>query len=218
MQLPARRLRAVYRRLFDAYGAQHWWPAASRFEVLVGAVLTQNTAWVNVERALANLAAAELLDAERLLACETGHLAGLLRPSGYFNVKSRRLQRLCAWFVAAGGFATLDTWPTGRLRDALLAVHGIGPESADDILLYAFDRPVFVIDAYTRRLLARLGLADGREAYDLLRHAFERALGADVPLYNEYHALLVRHARQHCRPRPCCTGCPLRRLCPSARA
>jgi endonuclease-3 related protein len=214
--LPPRRLRAVYRRLHARYGPQHWWPARTPFEVIVGAVLTQNTAWSNVERAIANLEAAGALTPEALLALPLPELAALLRPSGYFNVKAGRLRAVCHWYVAAGGRARLRRWSGGRLRAALLDLHGVGPETADDILLYAFDRPVFVIDAYTRRLFARLGLIVGDEPYAALGAAYEQALGADAPLFNEYHALIVRHAKEACRPRPRCAGCCLRRLCPSA--
>jgi len=216
MSLPPRRLRAVYRRLLARHGPQHWWPARTPFEVLVGAVLTQNTAWRNVERAIANLDAAGALAPEPLLALPPERLAELLRPSGYFNVKAGRLRAVVTWYRDAGGHPRLRRRTTHALRDALLALHGVGPETADDILLYAFARPVFVIDAYTRRLLARLGLASGDEPYETLRAAFEHALGADVPLFNEYHALIVAHAKHHCRPRPRCGGCPLRALCPAA--
>lgn len=219
LRLPARRLRAVYRRLLAAYGPQGWWPADDGpFEVMVGAVLTQNTAWSNVERAIANLRAAGALDAEVLARAPRERLARWIRPAGYFNVKARRLQAFCRFYVAAGGLRALDALPTPALRARLLDVHGIGPETADDMLLYAFGRPVFVVDAYTRRLLVRLGLASGDEPYDAIRLGFERALGPDVPLYNEYHALVVAHAKAHCRVRPRCAGCPLRRLCPSAKS
>ena len=214
-RLPSRRLRAVYRRLLARYGPQHWWPARTPFEVIVGAVLTQNTAWTNVERAIANLEAAGALEAEALLELPEQRLAGLLRPSGYFNVKATRLRAVCAWYVAHGGHALLRRWPSARLRDALLGLHGVGPETADDILLYAFGRPVFVIDAYTRRLFSRLGLIEGREPYEVLRGACEQALGHDAPLFNDYHAQIVQHAKVHCRPRPRCAGCCLAALCPS---
>jgi endonuclease-3 related protein len=218
LRVPSRRLRAVYRRMLACYGPQHWWPARTRFEVLVGAVLTQNTAWTNVEHAIANLREAGALEPAALLALPENRLAKLLRPSGYFNVKAVRLRSLCAWYVEQGRHARLRHWPTGRLRHALLGLHGVGPETADDILLYAFDRPVFVIDAYTRRLFARLGMVEGREPYEALRAACEGALGADAPLFNEYHALIVQHAKAHCRLRPRCAGCCLFKLCPSGRA
>lgn len=210
------RLCAVYAQLLQSYGPQHWWPGETPFEVMVGAVLTQNAAWANVERAIDRLKAAACLDPRAILACEPQDLAGMLRPSGYFNVKAGRLRALCEWYLDAGGMAALMQWPTDRLRHALLRVKGVGPETADDILLYAFERPVFVIDAYTRRLCSRLGLIRGDEGYEVLRRAFEAALGPDVPVYNEFHALIVRQTKEACRTRPLCDRCPVRRGCPSA--
>jgi endonuclease-3 related protein len=209
-------LPAVYRQLFAAYGAQHWWPAETPFEVMVGAVLTQNTAWTNVERAIANLRARDRLDAAGIIATRRDHLANWLRPSGYFNIKAARLQNFCRWYLDGGGYARLARLDTVDLRAALLGVNGIGHETADDILLYAFDRPVFVIDAYTRRLFARLGLCAGDEPYDTLRRIIERRLGPDTGLYQEYHALIVRHAKDRCRVRPSCAACVLRPACPAA--
>ena len=208
--------RAVYRILLRAHGRQHWWPADSPFEVMVGAVLTQNTAWINVERAIDNLRRASALDVEAIASMPEGRLATLLRPSGHFNVKARRLRQLCAWCLANGGVEGLAELATARLRHALLAVSGVGPETADDILLYAFERPVFVIDAYTRRLFGRLGLVDPEAPYEALRARFEGALGRRAALFNEYHALIVRHAKDVCRPRPRCADCCLRGQCPVA--
>ncbi|MDX1594324.1 MAG: endonuclease III domain-containing protein [Gammaproteobacteria bacterium] len=215
--LPRRRLRAVYRQLLAHHGPQHWWPAETPFEVIVGAVLTQNTAWTNVERAIANLVRSDALDPGALVALPEGRLAELLRPSGYFNVKAARLRAVCRWYLAEGGHGRLRRWPTGRLRETLLGLHGVGPETADAILLYAFGRPVFVIDAYARRLFSRLGVIGGREPYETLRAGFEHALGADAALFNEYHALIVAHAKASCRVRPRCAGCCLRRGCPAGR-
>jgi len=202
-----RALKTVYRRLYRAYGPQHWWPAASRFEILVGAVLTQNTAWVNVEKAIANLRRAGRLEAKAITALPDKRLAALIRPSGYFNVKARRLKHLCRWFAEEGGFSTLSRRNTEVLRASLLEVHGIGPETADDILLYAFSRPVFVIDVYTRRLLRRLRLINGDEDYETLRARIEAALAPDTALYNEFHALIVRHAKEKCTQDPGCRHC-----------
>ena len=145
-------LKQTNHTLFRAHGKQHWWPGNSRFEIMVGAVLTQNTAWVNVERAIANLKGANRLSPDAIVGTHSKSLARWLKPSGYFNVKSRRLRALCRWILDQGGLRRLARMPTDRLREVLLSVHGIGPETADDILLYAFNRPVFVIDAYTRRL------------------------------------------------------------------
>ena len=188
----------LYDRLYEAYGPQHWWPADTPFEVMVGAVLTQNTAWTNVEKAIVNLQLAGKLELSGMHQMTESRLARLIRPAGFFNVKAKRLKALCRWLTEQGGIAQLTDYPTLMLRDSLLAVHGIGPETADDILLYALGRPVFVIDAYTRRLLKSLGLARGDEDYDDLRLAFEAALGPDPALYNEYHALIVRHAKEKC--------------------
>ena len=210
--------RAVFESLLAAYGPQHWWPAETPFAVMVGAVLTQNTAWVNVERGLerlqSRLGGPAALGAEQILALPEAELAACLRPVGYFNVKARRLRSLCAEYLDAGGLEGLARLDTQALRRRLLAINGIGPETADDMVLYAFGRPVFVVDAYTRRLGGRLGLLDHQAGYEAIRHAFELALGPDVPLFNEYHALIVRHAKEVCRSKPRCEECCLRGRCP----
>ncbi len=207
------RLLRIYRRLRECHGHQQWWPGETPFEIMVGAVLTQNTAWSNVERAIANLQAAGALDPRAIREMDPERLGELLRPSGYFNVKARRLQAFCRWYLEQGGLEALQELPQEELRRRLLSVHGIGPETADDILLYAFGYPVFVIDAYTRRLFSRLGLITGEEGYEELRHWFERHLGADTALYNDYHAQIVIHAKETCRPKPRCEACCLRRVC-----
>lgn len=209
-------LRDVFDRLYATHGPQRWWPGDSRFEVMVGAVLTQNTAWANVERALVNLKQADALTPEAIVATHPRRLARWLRPSGYFNVKAKRLRAFCRWLIANGGIRRLARRATGELRVALLAVHGVGPETADDILLYAFKRPVFVIDAYTRRLYARLGVIAGAESYENLRSLFERALAPDVAVYGEYHGLIVHHAKHICRPVPRCGQCCFATECPVA--
>jgi endonuclease-3 related protein len=216
LRLPLKKLRSVYDRLLEAYGLQHWWPADSAFEVMVGSVLTQNTAWINVECAIDNLKRARTLSAGRILAADREQLADWLRPSGYFNIKARRLRNFCQWYVKEGGMRALKHRDTQTLRHQLLSVNGIGPETADDMLLYAFNRPAFVIDAYTRRLFSRLGLITGNEGYEKLRHGFENALGPDVQMFNEYHALIVIHAKDICKVTPRCKECVLRRQCPSA--
>ncbi len=206
-------LKSLYRRLFNHYGSQHWWPAETPFEVMVGAVLTQNTAWINVQRAIENLRQAELLEPAAIAGLTPKRLARYLRPSGYFNVKAKRLQALCRWLLAEDAPASLAT---ETLRGRLLSVHGIGPETADDILLYAYQRPVFVIDAYTRRLFSRLELLDGELSYEALRATFEKTLPADVAIYNEYHALIDHHAKLVCRPKPKCEECILKAACPGS--
>ncbi len=210
---------AVLHTLLTAYGPQHWWPARTRFEVMIGAVLTQNTAWTNVEQAMAQLRAAVPLTASDLLALPPDRLEQLIRPSGYFRLKTRRLRSLCQWFVAAGEFSALDRLPTTELRPKLLAVHGVGHETADSILLYAFERPVMVVDAYTRRIFSRLGEVSPRIAYEPLREWLEAQLGEErrVARYNELHALLVRHAVVSCRARPRCESCVLRQNCATAK-
>ena len=218
MQSLNNHLHGVYRRLYRCYGPQHWWPGETPFEVMVGAVLTQNTAWGNVEKAIVNLKQAQALDAEVIATTAHARLARWLKPSGYFNIKARRLRNFCIWYLAQGGFEALASWDTARLRHGLLSVNGIGPETADDMLLYAFERPVFVIDAYTRRLHSRLGTIRGDEGYETLRSLFESTLRGrkKVQLFNEFHALIVRHAKDVCRPRPRCRECCLEESCPSA--
>ncbi len=207
----------IYQRLFNAYGPQHWWPGNSPFEVMVGAVLTQNTSWTNVEAALHNIKQADLLDCKKIIALPQQQLATLLRPVGYFNIKAKRLQSYCDWYHQSGQFRKLNKLDTATLRRQLLAVHGVGPETADDILLYAFGREVFVIDAYTRRLFERLGLVTGTETYETLRELFETKLNRQqnkAQLFNEYHGLIVHHAKYFCRARtPECTSCCLQSVC-----
>ncbi len=201
------RLLTLYDRLLAAYGPQHWWPADSPGEVMIGAVLTQNTRWQNVERAIATLRTASRLSLAHLHALSEAELAGLIRPAGYFNVKAHRLKNLSAWATAEGGIAALARQDTAALRAGLLQVKGIGPETADAILLYAFDRPVFVIDAYTRRLLQALQLINGDESYQTLSRLFTENLPPDYRLFNEYHALIVQHAKQRCSATRMCTHC-----------
>ena len=211
-------LQWIFEQLFCRYGPQNWWPAETPFEVMVGAVLTQNTAWSNVERAINNLKQADKLDCQQIAELSPLQLAELIRPAGYFNVKAKRLQNLCRFLLESGGETGVACYPTDELRHALLSVNGVGPETADDILLYAFHRPVFVIDTYTRRLLKAYGLTSGDEPYEVLRNRFEMALQQDRQLFNEYHALIVIHAKQHCRKKPQCKNCPLIARCQQGRA
>lgn len=210
----------VHDTLLAAFGPQHWWPGETPFEVMVGAVLTQNTAWSNVEKAIANLKAAEALSCPALLAMEAGALIELIRPAGFFNVKARRLRALCDFLrdegVADAPQRLAGTAPLPELRLKLLAVHGVGEETADSILLYALHLPSFVVDAYTRRIFTRLGLLAGDEAYGHIRAAFQRHLPRDLGLYNEYHALIVTLGKGFCRPRPRCGPCPLAMHCTHA--
>lgn len=186
----------LYQCLLTQYGRQSWWPADNPFEVMVGSILTQNTNWLNVEKALANLKQKINLDAESILSLAQEELEACLKPSGYFRIKTQRLQVYCRWYLAQGGYQALQQLSTPTLRQLLLAVHGIGPETADDILLYALDRPVFVIDAYTRRLLTRLQMIKGNERYEVLRCLFEENLPKRVDLYKQFHALIIVHGKQ----------------------
>jgi endonuclease-3 related protein len=183
---------------------------------MVGAILTQNTSWTNVERTLAGLTERVSLTPEAILSLVPEELADCLRPVGYFNLKAERLRAFCDGYVEAGGLQGMSRMETRELRERLLAIHGIGPETADDMLLYAFGRPVFVVDAYTRRILTRLGLFDGGEGYEAIRRGVERSLAPDARLFNEFHALIVRHGKAICRSRPLCEDCCLRPSCPYA--
>lgn len=202
-----KQLEELYRRLFTSYGPQHWWPADNPFEVMVGAILTQNTAWTNVEKAIQNLKQAKALNIHSIIELADAELSALIRPSGYFNVKTKRLKNYTHWFVEQGRYKGLDQYTDLDLRQRLLSVNGIGPETADDILLYAFERPVFVIDTYTRRLLIKSQLITGDESYETLRQMFESALDQEVPLFKEYHALIVRHAKEKCSHTTDCCHC-----------
>ena len=190
-----------------------WWPADDPFEVMVGAVLTQNTAWTNVEKAILQLKQHHLLDAQAIMASDIDLLAQVIRPSGYYNIKAKRLRSLCAWYLQQGGAEVLATWSMADLRAGLLAVNGVGPETADDIVLYAFYHPVFIIDAYTRRIFSRLGLINEKDSYDELQAQFENAIPADVKTYAYYHALIIELGKQWCKTKPRCESCCLRSNC-----
>ena len=193
----------------------HWWPAQTPFEVIVGAILTQNTAWVNVERAIANLRRERMLAPRALEAAPLPKLAGLVRPSGYFRQKAKKLKAFVRFLRRDYGasLARMFRTPTAELRERLLRVHGIGPETADSILLYAGNHLVFVVDAYTKRILLRHRLASEKAGYEEVQRLFESSLPRDPKLYNEYHALLVNVGKNWCRPQgPRCDECPLGRF------
>jgi endonuclease-3 related protein len=208
-------LEESYRRLYAHFGPQHWWPGKSAFEVILGAILTQNTAWTNVERALANLKRAGLLHVEQLHKAREQRLAGLIRPSGYYHLKAKKLHAFTRFLFEKhhGRLSHLFRQETGALRDELLAVYGIGPETADSIILYAAKQPIFVVDAYTRRIAARLGLARADASYDELQQLFMDHLPRAESLFNEYHALLVALGKNYCKRAPRCSACPLREIC-----
>jgi len=207
-----RRLLRLYGALARRYGPQRWWPARTRAEVVIGAILVQNAAWRNAERALGRLRAAGALDLGAIRRMPAGRLAALLRPAGTFRVKAARLRALADHLRTrhAGRLGRLLARPPAALRAELLGVPGIGPETADAILLYAAGRPVFVVDAYSRRILARHGLVEADADYATLQAWLMGTLPHDPALFNEFHALLVRVAKEHCRAAPRCEGCPLR--------
>lgn len=208
----------IYAALFDHFGPQQWWPGETPFEVLVGAVLTQNTNWTNVSRAIANLKEENLLSFATLARLPEDELAEKIRPSGYFNLKARRLKNLLALIRQEEPDGDLDLFfdrETAVLREKLLSVKGIGPETADSILLYAAGKPVFVVDAYTYRMLVRHGLIGEETNYGEMQELFMDNLPADVNLFNEYHALIVRLGKEYCKKsRPRCQQCPLRQFEP----
>lgn len=206
-----------YQRIYDIlnlhYGPQYWWPADTPFEVMIGAVLVQNTAWKNASAAISRLREAGLMTPSVIHEISTDELAGYIVSSGYFNIKAMRLQALCQWLVEKNDIDKLKKLPLKTLRRELLGIHGIGPETADDILLYALDKAVFVIDAYTRRLFSRLGLLQHDDSYEDLRRCFEQALDEDVEVFKQYHALIVAHAKDICRKQPLCERCCLAEQC-----
>ena len=206
------KLKEMYQRLFNHYGPQNWWPAESRFEVMVGAILTQNTSWHNVEKALANLQAAGLLSLGPMSALTVEELAEHIRPAGYYTLKAKRLQNLFHLLNEQWG-GDLDYFfqqPTMALREQLLSVKGIGPETADAIVLYAAEKPVFVVDNYTHRILSRHDIIPRDCGYYEIQEILTDNLDEDVPLFNEFHALLVQVGKQFCKKtNPKCDECPL---------
>jgi len=207
----------VFDLLCSSVGPQNWWPGDTPFEVIVGAVLTQNTAWHNVALAIANLKREGLLHPELLLHAERERVKALIAPAGYYNVKYDRLMNLLRFLDDQGrDLGKFRNLPLEQLRADLLEINGVGPETADSILLYAFERPVFVVDAYTRRLFSRLGYGWMEQAsYDQVQGFFMEALPRETGLYNEFHALIVFHSKDTCKKKPRCGGCCLRSLCPA---
>jgi len=201
----------IYNALYKYFGPQDWWPGDSPFEIAVGAVLTQNTNWGNVEKAIQNLKREKSLRAKKLHAMPHKKLASLIKPAGYFNVKAKRLRNFLTFLSNhyKGSMKRMEAADTVSLREGLLDVNGIGPETADSILLYALGRPVFVIDAYTKRVLHRHGIVSGDATYHEMQELFHNNLPDDVQLFNEYHALFVMTGKHYCKPKPRCEGCPL---------
>ena len=211
----------LYQRLDDAYGPRGWWPGEGAFEVIIGAILTQAASWKNVELALANLKAANCWSFQAIDGCPPDQLAGIVRPSGYFNAKAAKLKAFAAHVLERydGDLVLMFAQETAPLRQELLSIHGIGPETADDILVYAAAKPSFVIDTYTVRILERMGIApeNGHRRYADWQALFHNNLPADAALFNEFHALLDHHAGKTCRKTPVCHGCCLLAVCATGR-
>ena len=207
-------INAFYETLYDHYGPQHWWPGDSTFEIMVGAILTQNTNWTNVEKAIMNLTNAGALSIEAINGMEHDILAELIRPAGYFNVKTKRLKAFTKWLAQTAGdnLETLKSFSLSSLREQLLTVKGIGKETADSILLYALDMPTFVVDTYTYRIFTRHQIIEPEADYDQLQDYCMWNLKENIQIYNEFHALLVMVGKKHCKPKPKCQGCPLEKF------
>ena len=202
----------IYERLYSYYGPQGWWPGRTRFEVIVGAILTQNTAWTNVEKAIGNIRKARLLSPAALKKMPDKALARLIRPAGYYNIKAKRLKNFMRYLFSryGGSLDRVSRRPTGDLRKELLSVNGIGPETCDSILLYAFGRPVFVVDAYTKRIFSRHRFFSENADYHVAQAFFMDSLAHEPGMFNEYHALIVALGKEYCRKRPRCDACPLK--------
>ncbi len=205
------KLEDMYERMFSFFGPQNWWPADTALEVMIGAILAQNTNWKNVEKAISNLKEKELLDVLKLYEIPEQELSLLIRPAGYFKVKAKRIKNLISHIVKnynseLSNFFSLDT---SSLRQELLSIKGIGPETADSILLYAAHRPVFVVDAYTFRIMKRHNLIWDEISYEELQQLFMKNLPNDEQLFNEFHALIVQTGKHFCKKNPLCTNCPL---------
>ncbi|MDI6733534.1 MAG: endonuclease III domain-containing protein [Planctomycetota bacterium] len=208
-------LKETYQKLLSHFDKQHWWPARTPFEVVIGAILTQNTNWSNVEKAINNLKTEGLLTPEKLYRCELSHLANLIKPSGYFNIKAKRVKSFINWLFENydGKLESLFDKEITALREELLSVRGIGHETADSIILYAAKKPSFVVDAYTYRIMFRHQLIAEDTTYDELKALFEDSLEPDTKLFNEYHALLVKVGKTYCKKKnPLCSQCPLNSL------
>ena len=208
----SRELIEIYDLSYDRYGPQYWWPGETRDEIIIGAILTQNTNWKNVEKAIENLKHKNLLTLTALRNAEIKEIAQCIRPSGYYNQKATRLQEI-AKFFHKNGVQSFGALSIANMRKELIRLKGVGPETADSILLYAFEKPVFVIDAYTTRIFQRLGFFTESISYDEAQKFFMQNLENDTKLFNEFHALLVRHAKEYCQKNPHCAKCVLLKKC-----
>ncbi len=213
-------LTEIYDSLYNSFGKQYWWPGDTGFEVVIGAILTQNTNWTNVEKAIRNLKNAKIFTPKKLHEINQEKLAELIKPSGYFNVKAKRLKHFIDWLFLNydGSLSKLFKLDYATLREQLLTVNGIGKETADSIILYAAEKPTFVVDAYTKRVLVRHGLITEDYDYDAIKEIFEDNLPKEVPLYNEYHALIVMVGKYYCKPKMQCEECPLENVHRSRKA
>ena len=212
MPLMGKKLESIYKKLYSYFGPQYWWPGDSAFEVTVGAILTQNTNWQNVEKAIGNLKMHNLLNPYKLYRLSHQKLANLIKPAGYYNIKARRLKEFLNFLIKSyqGNLKKMSLYNLQELRRKLLSVNGIGPETADSMLLYALDKPVFVVDAYSKRILSRHRLIKEDASYEETQNLFMRSLKPDVKLFNEYHALLVKLGKEFClKNKPKCQICPL---------
>lgn len=207
-----KKLMAIFERLYKSYGPQDWWPGRTRFEIIVGAVLTQNTAWANVEKAMGNLKKEKLLSPQKIENLDRRVLARLIRPAGYYNIKAKRLKNFIDFLFSeyGGSIDKLAMQESGKMRHELLSINGIGPETCDSIMLYAFKRAVFVVDAYTKRIFSRHGFFKESATYDEVQKFFTANLPKDTDLYNEYHALIVRLGKELCRKKPKCGACAMK--------
>lgn len=208
----------VYELLLSEFGSQQWWPVISgshELEVCLGAILTQNTSWKNVEKAIKSLKDNNLVSVEGILKISSKKLAAVIKPAGYYNQKAKKLKNLCRFLIEEykGDAQLMGKEDAGELRQKLLGINGVGEETADSIILYAASKPSFVVDAYTRRVFSRLGLTSGKESYGEIRKSFTDNLPNNAKLFNEYHALIVRLGKDFCRKKPLCGECPLADLC-----
>lgn len=204
----------IYNTLYSAFGPQHWWPGETPFEIAVGAILTQNTNWGNVEKAINNIKTQKALNAKILNEMPHKDLALLIKPAGYFNIKAKRLKEFLSFLTNhyKRSMKKMEAEDTHKLRGRLLNVNGIGPETADSILLYALNKPVFVVDAYTKRVLQRHKIISEKATYQEIQELFHKKLPPNIKLFNEYHALFVRLGKYYCKPKPKCERCPLKSL------
>jgi len=212
-------LMKIYRKLYQAYGPRDWWPAETSFEVMVGAILTQNTSWRNVEKAIQKLKGRGVLNPEGIHDLKKSQLASLIKSSGYFRIKADRLKSFVNFLFEEfdGDLKRMGRERLGELREKLLGVKGIGPETADSILLYGLKKPIFVIDAYTRRILSRHGMIIEKASYKEVQRLFMDHLPLDEKLFNEYHALLVHLGKTVCKKIPRCDICPIKSIAPKIK-